>query len=81
MGKRKRSNMTLAECDAAVKEFANIIIRHGETSGADMFRTDQLNLPHGQKNVQFLVTGDFGVADKLFEAFRIYRGIKLPREE
>lgn len=82
MVRRKRSNMTEAEAIEAFKKFCTLVERQGETSDASMFRRGgALNMEQGHINVQFMVSGDFGVAEELFEAVRIFGGHKLPAKD
>lgn len=76
--KRKRSRLTEAQAIEAIKLFCNRVERQGETSDASMFRDDSYVLPSGKINVQFLVHGNFGVAEDLFEAMHVLSERKLP---
>lgn len=59
---------------AAVKEFASRVVRFGETSDEGMFRLpssqDAPAMTEDHLNVQFMVRGNFGTADALFDAMR-----------
>lgn len=76
--RRKRSEMTVEEARQAFVDFAKAVERFGETSDASMFSNGELNFETGHINVQFLASGNFGVAEKVFEAIRIFKGVKLP---
>lgn len=83
--RRKRSDMSLNDCLAAMELFAKRIQRMQETTDGGSFGTRNQNgisvLPRGQIVVQFLIDGGFGVGDDLFEAIRVLKGTKLPRKE
>ena len=82
--RRKRSELSRADCLIALESFAKAVQRMGETSDGSMFgRMNQHGisvLPSGQISVLFAVNGSFGVADDLFEAIRVLAGHKLPRK-
>lgn len=78
MKRRKRSDMTEADCLEALREFAPRVNRFMETSNPEPFERDA---PAGTIVVTFQVRGSFGVADPIFEAIRVLAGHKLPAKE
>lgn len=64
--------MTRAECVNAVGTFASKVKRWLESSDASAFTGR--NCDFGEINVQLLVRGGFGAAEKFFEALRVLGG-------
>lgn len=79
MKRRKRSDMTEADCLEAMREFSGRVNRFMETSSPRPFEFECA--PDGTIVVAFQVRGGFGVADPIFEAIRVLGGHKLPAKE
>ena len=83
--RRKRSELTKADCLLVFEFFAKRVKRFAETTDGGMFGTHNQHgisvLPRGQINVMFAVEGGFGISDDLFEAIRVLGGHKLPNKE
>lgn len=85
LARRKRSHMTIDEAHAACAAFARTVVRFGETSEASLFTnpssSGQPAMGSGYINCQFMVRGSFGATTDIREAFRVFKGCKLPRKD
>ncbi len=82
--RRKRSELSTADCLTVFRDFSRRMVRFGETSDPSMYaHPTHDGLPAmgpGHINVQVLVRGSFGSNDDFFEAMRVLAGYKLPRD-
>ena len=81
MTRRRRSEMSIKDCHVAFKEFAGAIVRMKETSEDPFGLSIGAHTPADSLGICFLVKGNFGVAEDLFEAVRIMRGSVLPAKD
>lgn len=76
--RRKRSHLTKQDCLGALEVWAGKVQRMMETS--EGFLTSQ-NCEPGTIKAAFLLEGNFGTTDDMFEAIRVLAGHKLPAKE
>lgn len=85
--RRKRSELSRAECLLVLEDFSRSVVRFAETSDPGPFtHPNSAGAPamgHGRGyiSVNFMVKGNYGCASDLFEAVRVLHGWKLPRRE
>jgi hypothetical protein len=76
--RRKRSELTEADCLEVLRGFASRVNRMMESS--EPF-TPCGDIPEGTITIKFQVRGSFGTGDRIFEAIRVMAGHKLPAKE
>ena len=83
--RRKRSELSRADCLLVLEHFSKGVVRFAETSDPGPFTYPNSSgapaMGSGYISVNFMVKGSFGCADDLFEAMRVLHGWKLPRRE
>jgi hypothetical protein len=81
--RRKRSHMSLDECNLAFADLAKRMRRMGESSSVGMFYTTSNPnecAPEGCLTLMVQAKGTFGSNERVFEAMRVLAGYKLPRK-
>lgn len=85
MKRRERSDLKRSDCIKALAEFAPRVQRFMESSDAAGFAhgpgTLGTSCAPENINIMFLVRGNFGVAENLFEAIRVLAGHRIAADD